>query len=88
MIPFIGTMSFVIYLTISTVTALENVELLEDARNVQFPLVQMSTKVANGIEKIETAFNSTVTIGDEDQLAFAEQFRSNVGAELLTMASL
>ena len=39
MIPFIGTISFVIYLIISTVTALENVELLEDARNVQFPLV-------------------------------------------------
>lgn len=88
MIPFIGTISFVIYLIISTITALENVDLLEDARNVQFPLVQMTTKVANGIEKVEAAFNSAVTTGDEDQIKQAEQFRKYIEVELEKMASV
>lgn len=88
MIPLIGTISFVIYLIISTITALENVELLEDARNVQFPLVQMTTKVSNGIEKVEAAFNSAVTTGDEDQIKQAEEFRKTIEAELEKMASV
>ncbi len=88
LIPTIGTIGFVIYLFITTITASLNVDLLENARNVQFPLVQLSSKIANDIEKIETTFNTAVTTGDEDQIVLAKELRKVVEDELSIMTRI
>jgi len=85
LIPTIGTISFVIYLVLATVTALGNSSLLEGAQKVQFPLVQLASKLASDIEKIEATFNTAVTTGDEDQLALAKQLHTQVQNDLSEM---
>jgi len=88
LIPTIGTISFVIYLVLATVTALGNSSLLEGAQKVQFPLVQLASKLASDIEKIEATFNTAVTTGDEDQLALAKQLHTQVQNDLSEMKAI
>ena len=40
LIPLIGTLSFIIYLVLASNTALNNVNTLEQTRDVQFPVLQ------------------------------------------------
>lgn len=88
LIPTIGTISFVIYLILATITALGNSSLLEGAQKVQFPLVQLASKLASDIEKVEATFNTAVTTGDEDQLALAKQLHKNIQSNLSSMRSI
>lgn len=88
LIPVIGTIGFVIYLALTTITASENADLLEDAQKVQFPLVQISSRLANEIEKVEMAFNSAVTTGDEDQLVQADLLKEKIEDELSQMSGI
>ncbi|MCY7295921.1 methyl-accepting chemotaxis protein [Alteromonas sp. a30] len=88
LIPTIGTISFVIYLALSTITASLNVDLLEDARKVQFPLVQLTSTLSNDIEKVEAAFNSAVTTGDEDQISLAKELKKHIEAQLGEMQGI
>ena len=85
LIPTIGTISFVIYLVLATFTALGNSSLLEGAQKVQFPLVQLASKLASDIEKVEATFNTAVTTGDEDQLELAKQLRKDIQINLSSM---
>lgn len=88
LIPTIGTISFVIYLALSTITASLNVDLLEDARKVQFPLVQLTSILSNDIEKVEGAFNSAVTTGDEDQIDLAKELKAKIEEQLGQMRGI
>jgi len=72
LIPIIGTISFVIYLTLSTFNANDNVDILSDAKNVQFPVVQYSKEVSVDIVKISELLNAAVTTGDEDNINNAD----------------
>ena len=74
LIPTIGTVGFVLYLAITTVTALNNVSLLEDAKDVQFPALQASAKALVNMEKVKDNLSSAVTTGDEDALEVASSF--------------
>lgn len=71
LIPIIGTISFVIYLTLSTFNANNNVDILSDAKNVQFPVVQYSKEVSVAIVRISELLNTAVTTGDEDSINHA-----------------
>lgn len=73
LIPIIGTISFVIYLTLSTFNANNNVDILSDAKNVQFPVVQYSKEVSVAIVKISELLNTAVTTGDEDSINHANE---------------
>ncbi len=77
LIPIIGSISFIIYLSLSTFTANENVELLSQAKDVQFPVVQYSKEVSVSILRISEMLNSAVTTGEVDTIenadAIAEQ---------------
>ncbi len=88
LIPIVGTVGFAIYLVLTTVTASLNAELLEDAQNIQFPLVQMTSELSNDIEKVEVAFNSAVTTGDEDPLIKAGQLKLKIEDELSKMSGV
>lgn len=88
LIPAIGTISFVIYLVLATFTASGNASLLENARNVQFPLLQTASKLTSDIEKVETAFNSAVTTGDDEQLDLAQKLRVQIESDILKMEQI
>ena len=85
LIPTIGTISFIIYLTLATITASLNVDLLDDAKDKQFPLVQLTGELKSNIEKVETSFNSAVTTGDEDQITNAKEISESVRTILSNM---
>ncbi|WP_438864644.1 methyl-accepting chemotaxis protein [Neptunicella sp.] len=82
LIPIIGTVSFIVYLVISTNTSLNNVALLEDAKTVEFPALQTSNSALVLMEKVRDTLSSAVTTGDEEALAnaktYAESTRDNL----------
>ncbi|XPF95325.1 methyl-accepting chemotaxis protein [Colwellia sp. RE-S-Sl-9] len=73
LIPIIGTISFVIYLTLSTFNANNNVDILSDAKDVQFPVVHYSKEVSVAIVKVSELLNTAVTTGDEDSISAADE---------------
>lgn len=72
LIPIIGTLSFALYLAITTVKLMGNVSLLDGAKGVQFPALQASSTALNDMENVKDILSSAVTTGDEDSLANAE----------------
>jgi methyl-accepting chemotaxis protein len=79
LIPIIGTVGFLLYLIITTTTALNNVQLLEDVDNVQYPALETTSSALNYMEKVRDTLSMAVTTGDEEALdnakAFAEETR-------------
>ena len=74
LIPIIATASFLLYLIITTATAFNNVDLLEGAKDVQFPALQASSSALVNLEKVRDTLSSAVTTGDEEALAQAQEF--------------
>jgi len=72
LIPIIGTLSFGIYIGISTYTAYANVALLDDARTKQTPALLKSREALNSMEGVKESLSAAVTTGDEDSLTKAE----------------
>ncbi len=83
LIPVIGSFSFVIYLTLTTLTANENVALLSQAKDVQFPVVQYSKEVSVSIVRISEMLNSAVTTGEIEAIDNADQLAAEIN-ELIT----
>jgi len=81
-IPIVSTVAFIIYLAITSTTALNNVGLLEDAKDVQFPAVLASKDALVSMEKVRDTLSSAVTTGDEESLSsardLAEATRENL----------
>ncbi len=63
LIPIIGTISFIIYLILSMVSANTNVERLSSAKDIQFPVVQLSKTASVNIVRVSELLNSAVTRG-------------------------
>lgn len=78
LIPVIGAVSFVFYLALSTFSAYSNVDLLEDARGVQFPVVQLSKDASVSIVRVSELLNSAVTTGDEDSISLADELSESI----------
>lgn len=74
LIPIIGTIGFLLYLGITTKTALNNVELLEDAKGIQFPALLASREALVNMEKVRDTLSAAVTTGDEESLDKAGEF--------------
>ena len=80
LIPIIGTISFIFYLTLSTITANNNVQLLSEARDVQFPVVQYSKEVSVSIVRISEMLNSAVTTGEEEAIEDANELAAQISS--------
>lgn len=82
LIPFIGTISFIIYLVLATVTALNNVKTLDSTRDIQFPVLQAAESSLVALERVKESLASAVTTGDEEALntsnAFADQLKKQL----------
>ncbi len=82
LIPIISTIAFLIYLAMTSVTALNNVALLDDARNVQFPALSHSRTALFNMENVKNTLSSAVTTGDEDALDRAKEQADITASEL------
>ncbi len=82
LIPFIGTISFVIYLVLATVTALNNVKTLESTRDIQFPVLQAAENGLVALERVKESLASAVTTGDEEALKTSNSFADQLKKQL------
>lgn len=73
LIPIIGTVGFLLYLAITTTTALNNVDRLNDAKDLQFPALQATSSALVKMEKVRDMLSSAVTTGDEESLSNAKK---------------
>lgn len=88
LIPFIGTLSFVIYLALASNTALNNVRTLEQTHDVQFPVLQAAQDSLVQLERIKDSLASAVTTGDEEALAGANGFSKKLTDALDSISRL
>lgn len=88
LIPFIGTLSFVIYLALASNTALNNVRTLEQTHDVQFPVLQAAQDSLVQLERIKDSLASAVTTGDEEALAGANGFNKKLTDALDSISRL
>lgn len=83
LIPVIGIANFIIYVGITANTANNNVELLENARKIQFPALLASKNALVAMENVKASLSAAVTTGDEEALTKA-QSEANVALDNLT----
>ena len=88
LIPIIGTLSFVIYLVLASHTALNNVNTLEQTRDVQFPLLQAAQSSLVLLERVKESLASAVTTGDEEALTSATNFSQQFNDDIDRIARL
>jgi methyl-accepting chemotaxis protein len=73
-IPIIGTVGFLIYLGITTATALKNVDLLENVIEVQYPALDVTKSALVKMESVKDTLSSAVTTGDMETLENAKTY--------------
>jgi len=73
LIPIIGTVGFLLYLAITTSTALTNVSLLDDVIQVQYPALDATKTALVKLEKVRDTLSSAAITGDEDALESAKE---------------
>ena len=78
LIPFIGTLSFIIYLVLASTTALNNVKTLEHTRDSQFPLLQAAQHAQVLLERVKDSLATAATTGDNEALASADSFNNKL----------
>lgn len=88
LIPIIGTVGFVLYLIITSYTALNNVALLENARDVDFPALKTTTSAMVNMEKVRDTLSSAVTTGDEEALDSAKNIAEQTRNQLNKIRSI
>ncbi|WP_339720801.1 methyl-accepting chemotaxis protein [uncultured Paraglaciecola sp.] len=74
LIPIIGTVGFLLYLGITTSTALKNVDLLKNVIDVQYPALDVTKNALVKMEKVKETLSSAVTTGDDESLENAQNY--------------
>jgi methyl-accepting chemotaxis protein len=88
LIPIIGTVGFLLYLGITTLTGLRNVELLDDIIEVQYPALDATNSALVKIEKVRDTLSSAAITGDEDALDAAKTIANDTEALLKKIQSI
>ncbi|MFT5758160.1 MAG: methyl-accepting chemotaxis protein [Alteromonadaceae bacterium] len=96
LIPAVGSIGFIFYLLISMYTLSSAVELLDNAQNVRFPLLQTSEKNLVLLDKIKKTLSAAVAEGEAELLDEAnnmakqikENFNKSVGVDGQTASSI
>jgi methyl-accepting chemotaxis protein len=68
LIPAMGIVSFIVFVGFTSITASNNVSLLEDAREIQFPALLSSRTALVNMQNVKASLSSAVTTGDEEAL--------------------
>ncbi len=79
---------FVVFLGLSTKTALSNVKTLENTRDIQFPVLQASESALVSLERLKESLASAVTTGDEEALNGANKLAEQMKKQLTTVGQL
>jgi methyl-accepting chemotaxis protein len=88
LIPAIAAISFIIYLLITVYTALHSASVLEQAKQVQFPALQLSASTLVDMKKVRDTLSSAVTTGDEDSLTAANDLAKAVDTGLTGITNI
>ena len=72
-IPLLAVVSFAIYLAINASMALHNAEMLQTARDRDFPVLRLSDRVLFGLERINEDLQAAATTADEESLQLAQK---------------
>lgn len=88
LIPVIGTLMFLVFLGLSTRTALTSVHTLEHTRDVQFPVLQRSESALVQLERVKESLAGAVTTGDEEALKTAANFAEQLKKSLSEIVQL
>jgi len=85
LIPIIGSLSFITYITISSISAKESSELLIEAKNIQFPIVQVSKSIAVSVVNLSETLNLAVTSSDEDSFDKSDELAASIRKDIDTI---
>lgn len=78
LIPIIGSLSFITYIVISSISAKENSINLVEAKDIQFPIVQLSKSIAVNVVNLSETLNLAVTSSDEDLFDKSNELAVNI----------
>jgi methyl-accepting chemotaxis protein len=82
LIPIVGVLGFLIYLTISLFAMNQNLDMLKNAKEVQFPLLQISAESLNKLEDIKVTLADAAGMGETDKLNKANRFYEDLKIQL------
>lgn len=88
LIPFVGAMGFLIYLFISLSAMNQNLAQLSNAKNIQFPLLQLSAQSLVKLEEIKETFADAAAMGETDKLDSAQEIYQQLKNELNQAANI
>lgn len=87
-IPIFGAIGFLVYLLTSMSAMGDNVVLLKNAKDVQFPLLQISERSLIALDNIKIKLSDAVSMGEEEQLQQASQLYTTLKEQLNKAASI
>lgn len=88
LIPAVASLGFIIYLSISMYSSSIAVELLDNAQNVRFPLLQSSEKSLVLLDNIKKTLSDAVSLGEEELLDEANQMAEQIQNSLKKAAAI
>lgn len=87
-IPLLAVVSFGIYLAINAGMALRNAEMLQTARDRDFPVLRLSDRVLFGLERINEDLQTAATTADDESLQIAQKSYEALRQDFQQLASL
>ena len=87
-IPIFGALGFLVYLLTSMSAMSDNVVLLKNAKDVQFPLLQISERSLISLDNIKIKLSDAVSMGEEEQLQNASDLYTTLKEQLNKAASI
>lgn len=88
LIPIVGSIGFLAYLLISLSAMNQNLALLSNAKDVQFPLLQLSTQSLIKLEEIKETFADAASMGEADKLEVARSIYQQLKTDLNQAANI
>ena len=87
-IPLLAVVSFGIYLAINASMALRNADMLQTARDRDFPVLRLSDRVLFGLERINEDLQTAATTADDESLQIAQKSYDALRQDFQQLASL
>ena len=87
-IPLLAVVSFGVYLAINAGMALRNADMLQTARDKDFPVLRLSDRVLFGLERINEDLQTAATTADDESLQLAQKSHDTLRQDFRQLASL
>lgn len=87
-IPLLAVVSFGIYMAINASMALRNADMLQTARDRDFPVLRLSDRVLFGLERINEDLQTAATTADDESLQIAQKSYDALRQDFQQLASL